>query len=361
MTIVQSLKSALGMDPTRDADPDMHRVLEALKSLHPKPIEGDMSAEEARRQPLAADAVKKLLSESGASAEAVMPADVRTEEISIPGLAGANRARVYYPDNEQAENPLPVILYFRGGGFAIADLDAYDATPRSMAALTESVIISLDYRLAPENKFPAAYDDAFAAYQWLLENASSLNGDPSRIAVMGESAGGNLAINVSIWARDQGLPPPLYQVLIYPLASTDVGSASYNENSNAQPLNKPMMLWFVQQLLADPRDKGSRLLRVIEADLHDLPSTTLITAGIDPLRSEGETLVERLQDAGVRVRYRNFGGATHEFFGMAAVVAAAREAQALVAEDLREAFSQAPGGLAPSQGQLPTFEQPGAR
>ena len=331
MSIVDTLKNAIGMDPAKRADPDMDRVLEALKSLNPKPIEG-LNAIQARQQPTPTDAVRKVMLEAGITAP---PSDVITSDITIPGPGGSNPARVYRPEGT---GPFPVILYFHGGGWVIADIDTYDATPRSIASLSRAIVISAHYRQAPEHKFPAAHADANAAYDWMLANAVSLGGDPLRVAVMGESAGANLAINVSIYARDHNLPLPKHQVLVYPVAGTDTSTESYHENSNAKPLNRDMMLWFIDKVINGPQDKESSLLNLSKADLHSLPSTTVITAGIDPLHSEGEKLVKQLQASGVSVDHEHYAGATHEFFGMATVVQAARYAQARVAENLRGAL-----------------------
>lgn len=328
MSLVDTLKNVVGMDPAKHADPDMHRVLDAHADLHPKPIES-LGAIEARLQPTPADAVKKVMLQQGIAAPL---SDVTSQDISIPGPGGNNPARVYRPEGQ---GPFPVILYFHGGGFVIANLDTYDATPRSIASQARAVVVSVHYRQAPEHKFPAAHADANAAYDWVLAHAAQWDADPARVAVMGESAGGNLAINVSIYARDYDLPRPAHQVLIYPLAGTDTQTASYRENSNARPLNRDMMLWFMEKVVSGPEDKESLLLNLLKADLHDLPPTTIITAGIDPLRSEGLALVDRLRDAGVDVGHEDYAGATHEFFGMATVVQAARYAQATVAARLR--------------------------
>ena len=145
---------------------------------------------------------------------------VTSKDITYLGAAGTLPARVYVPSGDLKN--LPVILYFHGGGFVIANIDTYDAAPRSMSKLARAVVISADYRLAPENKFPAAHDDAFAAYKWVIEHAKDFGGDGERIAVMGESAGANLAINVSIAARDSAIQMPVHQVLVYPVAGTDI-------------------------------------------------------------------------------------------------------------------------------------------
>ncbi|MCY0386907.1 alpha/beta hydrolase [Robbsia sp. Bb-Pol-6] len=361
MSVIDTIKSLLGADPVQNADADMQEVLDALASLNPKPIE-DLDALEARRQPTATDAVKKVMAQKGLSGE--IPG-VSSRDIVIRGAVGDNPARVYTPTSATPDSSalpggafpastapdstpaLPVILYFHGGGFVIADLDVYDATPRSIAAQTGAIVVSAHYRQAPEHPFPAAHDDANAAWRWLLDNAASLGGDPSRLAVLGESAGANLAANVTIYARDHGLQLPVSQGLVYPIADTNTHTLSYEENRNAKPLNKPMMLWFVLQSLVDSDDQEDKRLRLVEQDLSNLPPTFVVTAGIDPLRSDGEKLAEGLESAGNAVQARNYPGATHEFFGMAAVVQAAREAQSFVAEGMRAAFVSASGAATP--------------
>jgi acetyl esterase len=348
MTLTETLKGMIGFDPTSHADDDMKAVLEAFKGLKPKPIE-TCTVAEAREQPTLADAVRKLLTQAGHATRLPLEVEaVVTEDIEIPAAGGAgaatatyasNAARVYTP---AGEGPFPVILYFHGGGWVIADLDVYDATPRSLAAQSKAIVVSVHYRQAPEHKLPAAHEDAFAAWRWLLENAARLGGDPLKLAVMGESAGANLAINVSIRARDAGLPPPIHQALIYPVASNNIVSVSYEENRKAQPLNKKMMLWFVQNVINDERDLSSPLIDVVSADLLNLPPTVVVTAGIDPLRSDGKKLAGKLRAAGVAVEHREYHGATHEFFGMAPVVQAARDAQAFVSLAQRQAFGGVP-------------------
>ena len=333
MNVVQTVRDLIGLDPTRRADPDMARVLEALSALEPKPIES-CTVEEARAQPTAADAVAAVMKADGISPE--VPG-VATRDVTYPGATGERAARIYTPEGD---GPFPVVLYFRGGGFVIASLDVYDATPRAMAAKTGAIFVSADYAMGPEHKFPAPHDDAFAAYRWVLETAASFGGDPSRIALMGESAGGNLAVNVAIDARDHGVQAPLAQILVYPLASTNLMQASDLQNANAKPLNVSMLPWFMDKLLANPGDMKSPLLNLVAADLRDLPTTTLINAGIDPLESDGEKLAKRLRDAGNRVTNTIYPGTTHEFFGMALVVKAAAEAQALATAQLHEAFAQ---------------------
>ena len=337
------LDKILGHDDTpRDtpAKPDMAmgKVLDTLAGLGGKPIE-TLTAQEARLQPTPTDAVKKILRDTVKDENPTM--GVHTRDIMIDGAAGPLKARVYSPDHDSDELK-PLVVYFHGGGFVIADLDVYDGGPRGVSRFADVVVLSVHYRQAPENKFPAAHEDAVAAWKWAVANAQSIGGDPRRIAVMGESAGGNLAINVSIAARDQGLQAPMHQVLVYPLVGTDLDNESYRENATAKPLNKPMIEWFVKQTFANESDLIDPRVNVVgNADLRGLPSSTVITAEIDPLRTEGEKLAELLEAAGVETRSKTFKGSTHEFFGMGLVVPDAAVAQQFAAHELKRAFGTA--------------------
>lgn len=321
------------------ADGPMQRVLDELASLGGKPIE-TLSPEEARQQPTPTDAVKSLLRKDGKD-----PTDdmgVKTSDITIPGAAGPIQARIYKPHDHSEDKLHPVVVYFHGGGFVIADLDVYDGGPRGVSKMADVIVVSVHYRQAPEHHFPAAHEDALAAYRWVLENAQTFRGDPQKVAVMGESAGGNLAIGVSMMARDAGLAAPKHQVLVYPVAGVDMDNESYVENADAKPLNRPMMKWFVKHIFANEADAQDPRINIVEkANLSGLPSTTVICAEIDPLRTEGELLAEKLEQAGVDVRHKTFNGSTHEFFGMAAVVPDAAAAQTFAAHELKRAFGTA--------------------
>jgi len=252
---------------------------------------------------------------------------------------------------------MPVILYIHGGGWVIADLDTYDASPRALANAAGAIVVSTHYRQGPEAKFPAAHEDALAAYKWVLANAAKFGGDPKRVAVVGESAGGNLAANIAIQARDQKLQAPLHQVLVYPVANNDLNSPSYVENANAKPLNKPMIEWFVKHYLGDPAKAADpRIALAKQPDLAGLPPATIILAQIDPLRSDGEVYAEKLRAAGVPVTVQKYDGVTHEFFGMGAVVDKAKQAQQLAGEKLRAAFAQP--GASPSDASQPAIPTP---
>ncbi len=328
----QSIRPIMNISSLNQTDADMQAVLDQHAKLGGKPIPSLMPAE-ARKQPSPADAVKALLIARGQSAapEAVGGVDNR----SIDGPAGKIKIRVYTP---KGDGPFPVILYFHGGGFVFADLDTYDSSPRALANAAQAVVVSSHYRQGPEHKFPAAHDDAFAAYQWTLAHAAEIKGDAGRIAVAGESAGGNLATSVCIRARDQGVPLPVHQLLVYPVADSRTDTVSYMENENAKPLNKALMEWFFKYA-AEPSDANDPKLAVLRTpDFAGLPAATVITAQIDPLRSEGEAYGKKLSAAGVAVAYRNYDGVTHEFFGMGAVLPKAKDAVAFAAEHLRKSF-----------------------
>ena len=312
-------------------DSDMKKVLEQLQSKNGKPIE-TLSAAEARQQPTPADAVKDILTKEKKDKSPKL-AEVR--EIQLAGAAGMIPARVYIPEGK---GPFPVVVYFHGGGFVIATNDTYDATPRSLAEQTKAIFVSVEYRKAPEAKFPAAHEDAFAAYKWVLGNAATFNGDAKRVAVAGESAGGNLALNVAIRARDEGIQKPVHELLVYPVAGNGMNTESYKENADAKPLNKAMMAWFVKNYTNKPEDAADPRINLVAASLKGLSPATVITAEIDPLRTEGKTLADKLKAAGVEVEYKNYNGVTHEFFGMAAVVSEAKDAQKFASKELKKSL-----------------------
>ena len=336
-----------GQGPMAKADPQMAAVLSELKALGGKPIE-KLSAVEARRQPTPTDAVKQLMQKSGNVAPQPMPPVGKVEMRKIPGPGGGEiPVRVYTP---RGEGPFPVIVYYHGGGWVIATLDTYDASARALANKTNAVVVSVDYRQAPEHKFPAAHEDSYAALQHVMNNAKAFNGDPERVAVAGESAGGNLATAVCLMAQERGGKMPVHQLLVYPIANYEFDTPSYRENAQAKPLNAAMMKWFFDKYLNSP-DEGQNVLvsplRAPQDRLAKLPPATVITAEIDPLRSEGRAYAEKLKQAGVDVAYRDFEGVTHEFFGMAGVVPDAKEAQQFAVQRLRQALNVTETAQAP--------------
>jgi acetyl esterase/lipase len=313
---------------------NMQVVIEKLQSFNSKPIE-QLSAAEARKNPTPTDAVEEVMRLNSIQGPSM---SVDTTGQPIPVMGGGNiHARVFTP---AGNGPFPIIVYYHGGGWVIADLDTYDASARGLAEQVHAVVVSVDYRQAPEHKFPTAHNDSYAAYEWVTKNVDELKGDSTRIAVVGESAGGNLAANVSIMARDKKITQPLHQVLIYPITSNNMNSESYQKYANAMPLNKPMMVWFMDNYVRNKNDANSPMISLVNANLKGLPPTTIITAEIDPLLSDGEMLSDKLKQAGVSVEYKKYNGVTHEFFGMASVVPEAKEAQAFAATQLQKAFEK---------------------
>jgi acetyl esterase/lipase len=211
----------------------MQAVLDQLTALGGKPIE-TLTPNEARKQPTPTDAVKALLVKQNKPA-GPDPA-VTSVDRTITTASGSMPARIYTP--KDAAGPLPVVVYYHGGGWVIADKNVYDGGARAISKLANAIVVSVDYRQGPEHPFPAAHDDAIAAYKWAIANASSIKGDPKRIALAGESAGGNLAVATAIAARDQKLQTPVAVISVYPIAGIDTLTASYNENAMAKPLNR---------------------------------------------------------------------------------------------------------------------------
>jgi acetyl esterase len=314
--------------------PQMQAVIEKLASYRDKPIP-QLTAVQARQNHTPTDAVKDLMKDNNVP----MPVfNVDTVGKEIPVTGGNIHLRVYTP--KTGNGPFPVIVYYHGGGFVIANIDVYDASAKVLADKTGAVVVSVAYRLAPEHKFPVAHDDSFAAYQWVLKNAASIKGDPKLIAVAGESAGGNLAMNVAIMARDKGVAAPKHILAVYPIAGSDMNTESYKKNEGAKPLDKPMMGWFVKNYLNTMAESKDPRISLVSANLKGLPGVTIITAEYDPLQSDGMMLADKLKAAGVKVDTKNYNGVTHEFFGMGALVPEAMEAETYAVGQLKKAFDK---------------------
>jgi len=313
-------------------DPQMQAVLDQLAALGARPVE-TLTPEQARRQPSPADAVMALLQRTGRNTAPEPVGGIQNR--SIPGPAGPIPVRIYRP---VGNGPFPVVVYYHGGGWVIATVDTYDASARALANAARAVVVSVEYRKGPENRFPAAHDDAFAAYQWVLANAAQLGGDPRRVATAGESAGGGLAVEVAMMARDRRVRLPVHVLAVYPIADGDTESPSYTENAMAKPLSRAGMQWFFRHYPRTPADLRDRRISLVRANLRGLPPTTVVLAQIDPLRSDGQQLAAALRAAGVQTESRVWTGVTHEFFGMGAVVDKAREAVQFGAAGLRRGF-----------------------
>ncbi len=257
----------------------------------------------------------------------------RVENRAIPGADGDITVRIYTP---KSSAPLPVLVYFHGGGWVLGDLDAADPICRYLANGAECVVVSADYRLAPEHRFPAAAEDAFAATRWVALNAAGIGGDPDRIAVAGDSAGGNLAAAVALVARDRGEPVLAYQLLIYPVTQYGFDSESYRQYERGYGLSKDDMVWFWDRYLPHAADgKNPYASPLLAKSLKDLPPALIVTAECDVLRDEAEAYAARLQEAGVPVRLWRYDGMIHNFLGLAPVVDRGKQALAEIAGQLR--------------------------
>lgn len=312
--------------------PAMQAVLTKLAMLGGKPIE-TLTPQQARLQPSAADAVARVAMNHGISPLSMPVGDVAD---SMFHAGGADiPIRIYTPPGS---GPFPVLVYYHGGGWVLADINAYDASARALAVKGKTIVVSVGYRLAPEHKFPVPADDAYAGFAWVTRHAASFNGDAKRVSVGGESAGGNLATVVAMMARDKHAAMPIHELLIYPVTNYAFDTPSYEKNAMAKPLNRAMMRWFFKHYLRTPADGARPYVSPLRAtSLANMPPATVITDDIDPLMSEGKAYADKLAAAGVPVRYKNYSGVTHEFFGMGAVVPTAVSAEAFAGEQLRYA------------------------
>ena len=261
------------------------------------------------------------------------------EDRQMDGPAGPLPIRIYTPPGPR---PLPILVYFHGGGWVLGDLDGNDLRCRVLSDWAGCLVVSVDYRLAPEHRFPAAVEDAYAATCWVAENAGSIAGDRNRIAVGGDSAGGNLAAVVALAARDRGAPGLVYQYLVYPVADWPLETSSYRENAEGYLLSREMMAWFWDQYVPDETSRQDPLASPLRAaDLSRLPPAMVITAEYDPLRDEGEAYAVRLQAAGVPVEAKRYHGMIHGFLNSAAALDQGKLAIMDSARALRAAFAPA--------------------
>lgn len=260
--------------------------------------------------------------------------ELRITEDSIP-------IRVYTPEGE---GPYPTLVYFHGGGWVIGDLDTHDETCRVLSSEANCMVVSVDYRLAPEHKFPTPLQDCYAAFEWVIENAETMHIDTDNVFVGGDSAGGNLAAAVALRARDTGGPSIARQVLIYPVTDHNFDTPSYRENGEGGMISEDDMRWFWNHYLRDNIDGGHPYASPLQArSLEGLPPATVSTCGLDPLRDEGSAYAERLGEAGVSIEHYNYDDCIH---GIAQMVVEpmdltrARELLDDVADDIRATFGE---------------------
>jgi acetyl esterase len=310
-----------------DVHPQIRQALDALVKAGLPAIE-TLSPAEAREQ------INAMARARGGE-----PAPIaRTEDRAVPGPASPIPVRVYWPN---AAGTRPAILYFHGGGHVIGNLDTHDRIVRNLCAGAEAVIVSVDYRMGPEHKFPAAVDDAWAAVRWLSGGTSGLAIDPGRLAVCGDSAGANLAAVLSLLARDAGGPALRLQALIYPVVDYSLSTPSYERYANGYGvLTRAAMQWFRSHYLVTPVDAHDwRASPLKAASFTGVAPAIVITAECDVLHDEGARYADALRAAGVLVEYQDCAGMIHGFFGMAPDIDAAVAAQARVAAALRRALA----------------------
>lgn len=258
----------------------------------------------------------------------------KVENRSIAGPAGDLAVRIYTPEGD---GPHRLVVFFHGGGFVLGTIDTHDALARALTNRADAVVVSVDYRLAPEHPFPAAPEDCYAAVQWVAEQAGQLNARVETLAVAGDSAGGALAAVVCQMSADRGGPAIAYQMLLYPVGDCDFETASYRDNGQGYFLTRPMMEWFWRHYLgtADAGQPYCAPLR--RASLAGLPPASVVTAEYDPLRDEGEAYGQALAAAGIDVHARRWDGMVHGFMSFLDAVDDAREAVAQVADEYRSA------------------------
>lgn len=327
---VTGKKDRLATDASGLLDPQAQAIVDAFSSFKPQPFQ-ILEPDQARRQPGPDDAVKKVMADQGI--EGPEPVGSVTD-LKIPdGAGGEQTLRVYVPA-EAGQGPLPVILWIHGGGWVLFDIDTYDASCRGLANKTGAIVVSPEYRRAPEAVFPASHDDVLAAYRWTFANVAELGG---------ESVGGNMAPATCLQLAEAGEPMPAAQVCVYPLTTAEQYGESMDDAADGRPLNRALLSWMAMYAFEGrpeaAKDPRIDLLGLSQTRLALMPPSLVITDERDPLRSQGEKFAANLQSAGVPTTLTRYDGVMHEFFGASAVLDKAEQAQQEAAGHFKQAFT----------------------
>ncbi|GAC1328459.1 MAG: alpha/beta hydrolase [Mycobacteriales bacterium] len=307
-------------------DPDIARLLESMRAAGAPPL-WEQTAEQNR-------ASYRAMVAARSGQDGPPPTVGAVDEVTAPGPAGEIPLRVYHPAGEP-EQARPGIVFFHGGGWVVGDLDTHDAICRNLCATLPAVVVSVDYRRGPEDRFPAAVLDAVAAVEWVAGRAAELGIRPEQLVVSGDSAGGNLAAVAALHCRDAGGPPLAAQMLFYPATDATLSHPSIQENATGYYLETRAMRWYVENYAPDADSVHDPRMSPLVADLAGLPAAVVATAEFDPLRDEGDAYAAKLAAAGVPVVSHCYPGLIHGFLWMGAQVPAARVAVEEVLADLR--------------------------
>jgi acetyl esterase len=307
-------------------DPDAETLLAMMRAAGRPPME-TLSPDDARKAFAAGRAVTQP-----------DPQDVaEVRDLSCPGPHGAIPLRAYRPIGAKADEVLPALVYYHGGGWLLGDLDSHDVACRHYANAARCRVVSVDYRMAPEYKFPAAVDDCATATGWVIAQADALGIDRSRVAVGGDSAGGNLAAVMALMARDGNLPPLAFQLLVYPVTDLAMTHESHQRITEGVPLTSKTMDWFIDHYVHGPKDRRDwRASPLRAADLSGVAPALVLTASYDPLCDEGVAYAERLEREGVRVMHLHFSDQLHGFVGQGRIIRAGNTALAMMSAALKQ-------------------------
>ena len=306
-------------------DPQARALLDAIEQSGAQPLNAYEPVE-----------AREVYDKASELVRGTPPQPFAIDTLQIPGPAGEIGALLYRPN---AESDLPVLVYFHGGGYTIGSLQSHDCVCRALCVEAACIVISVDYRLAPEHKYPAAVDDAWAATQWVAKNATAFGGDARRIAVGGDSAGGNLAAVVSLKAKAVDGPPLVFQLLIYPGTEMSCSFASHETFGQGYRLTRELIQWFYTHYFSPEDDIAHWQASPLNAaDCGGLPPAFVLSAGYDPLQDEDKAYADKLAAAGVPVAYSHYAGMIHGFITMPGAIDKAREALSECASELKKAF-----------------------